>query len=124
MNDLDRNTRTLIVCFVVVLGALVPLRFVEAGQMMVARQSQILGEVAPLGIELEPVERVSPARLEAPYDRIDGVLGEGGVDCIDVSQATVLIDRITEELVEGTYSQAQVREILEVVEGIEERVCE
>lgn len=121
MNDLDRNTRMLIVCFAVALGALIPLRFVEAGQIMVVRQSQVLGEMSVPEFELDrPAQGLDPARLEAPYDQIDG----GVVGCIDAREAGVLIDRLTGELIEGIYSEVRVKEILGEAEKIEERVCE
>ena len=78
MTDLDRNTRTLIVCFSIALVALIPLRFVEAGQQAVrVGQSQVLGQSAERDV-IAPVtvKRINPAQLQAPYDEIDGGLGE------------------------------------------------
>ena len=43
MTNNDRNMRTLIVCFVLLMLALVPLRFSEYHQMM-NREVQVLGE--------------------------------------------------------------------------------
>ena len=79
MDDLARNTRTLIVCFTVALFALIPLRFVEEGQLVIARQNQVLGEifVEEVEAEEEPIIQVDPARLEAPYNLIDGGLVSG-----------------------------------------------
>jgi hypothetical protein len=43
MTNNDRNVRTLIVCFILLILALVPLRLVELGQMG-DRSIQVLGE--------------------------------------------------------------------------------
>ncbi len=42
MTENDRNTRTLIVCFVMAMMALIPLRVVEMGQSL--NQARVLGE--------------------------------------------------------------------------------
>jgi len=44
MTDNDRNTRTLVVCFVLALAVLVPLRVMEGGSVVVERQAEVLGE--------------------------------------------------------------------------------
>lgn len=44
MTDHDRNMRTLVVCFVILVLALIPLRFVEIGNNMNASTTQVLGE--------------------------------------------------------------------------------
>jgi hypothetical protein len=44
MTNHDRNIRTLVVCFVLLILALVPLRFAEKKQMMNDRTVQVLGE--------------------------------------------------------------------------------
>jgi hypothetical protein len=44
MTNNDRNVRTLIVCFVLLILALVPLRFVEINNQMANRDVQVLGE--------------------------------------------------------------------------------
>lgn len=45
MTDHDRNIRTLVICFVLAVMALIPLRFVESGdEVMVSSKTQILGE--------------------------------------------------------------------------------
>lgn len=46
MTDNDRNIRTLVLCFILGVLALVPLRFVESkNAIMNVSQSQVLGEV-------------------------------------------------------------------------------
>ena len=44
MTDHDRNMRTLVLCFVVLVMALLPLRFVEFGNLGQASSSQVLGD--------------------------------------------------------------------------------
>ena len=45
MNEANRNTRTLIVSFLIAIAVLVPLRFVEIGEMGVgSSETQVLGE--------------------------------------------------------------------------------
>ena len=65
MNEFNINTRTLIVSFVVAIMALIPLRFVEAGQM-VNSDTQVLG----VKTEEAVVPEVQPV-LEAPYNEIE-----------------------------------------------------
>jgi len=92
---------------------------------MLSQQNRILGKttVPEIVVDVLP-ERPDPARLEAPYDRIDSKDLVNRVDCVEPDEAEVLVDRFTQDLVEGVYSEAQVRLILDVVESIEERVCE
>ncbi len=67
INDIDRNSRTLILCFVIAVFALIPLRFVEYGNESDLMQPQVLGEY----VEMLPVEEEAEIKLEAPYDTID-----------------------------------------------------
>ncbi|MFA7300700.1 MAG: hypothetical protein WC069_00090 [Candidatus Shapirobacteria bacterium] len=60
-NEFNLNTRTLIVSFVLALAVMVPLRFVEVGNLSVASQSSVLGD---------SIEAPVP-RIEAPYDIVD-----------------------------------------------------
>ena len=101
MNENARNTRTLIVSFVFAIMALIPLRFVEVGQMM-QEQPMVLGEETQMVEEVVlPESGVSEeVVLEAPYNEIEGytnpvseeeVLGEQTVavetECIPVEDA-------------------------------------
>lgn len=70
-NELNQNTRTLLVSFVFALMVMVPLRFVEVGNMM--------GSQAVLG---ESIEAPAP-RIESPFDSTElspGCLTSGYVD--------------------------------------------
>ncbi|MCW1949607.1 MAG: hypothetical protein KIH89_004185 [Candidatus Shapirobacteria bacterium] len=44
MTDFDRNVRTLLVCFVVALSVLVPLRIVKGDSVLIVREAEVLGE--------------------------------------------------------------------------------
>jgi len=44
MTDNDRNTRTLVICFVLAVMSLISLRFVEVGNITSVSNSQVLGE--------------------------------------------------------------------------------
>lgn len=74
MTENDRNTRTLIVCFVIALMVMIPLRFVEVGNIMDVQNQQVLGETTEVIVtEPKKVPAVNiDAKLEAPYDEIDG----------------------------------------------------
>lgn len=59
MNNLNRNTRTLIVSLLIAVFALIPLRFIEVGQMQekYMMQTQVLGEQTDEIIE-EPDQEI------------------------------------------------------------------
>jgi len=86
MNELNRNTRTLIVSFVVAIFALIPLRFMEASQSVSVfnEKAEVLGE--------QTEER---SLLEAPYDVL-----ESKKDCLSEKTALELKKQI-EELTVG-----------------------
>ena len=103
MTDLDRNTRTLIMSFAVAMFALVPLRFIEVGQQVTDMSgTMVLGTQE--SVEQEVTDYQSEARLEAPYNEIDGpVLGasiesseevmvEESVNCINADEASAIIE--------------------------------
>lgn len=72
MTNNDRNTRTLIISFVIAIMALVPLRFYEVGQQSVDMISnsnvQVLGEVEEI---VEPTVAPAQPLLESPWNDID-----------------------------------------------------
>ena len=68
MTDFDRNVRTLIVCFVVAVFGLIPLRFIEVGNSV-----RVLGESTVIEVKDEvklPNAEVETVELEAPYDEV------------------------------------------------------
>ena len=72
MTNNDRNTRTLIISFVIAIMALVPLRFYEVGQqsvdMMTSLNVQVLGEVEEIA---EPTMVPAQPLLESPWNDVD-----------------------------------------------------
>jgi len=81
-NDLNQNTRTLIIAFSFALMVLVPLRFVEVGNMS---QAMVLGD---------SIEMAAP-RIEEPYASMETV-------CLDdkyVNKVILFLDN--EKLVKG-----------------------
>ena len=86
MTDNEKNTRTLIISFVLAMMVLVPLRFVEATQQTLDASNRILGEMVTAPVqrvrkEVVPVVKNDGA-LEAPYDKL-----ENKKVCISVEQA-------------------------------------
>lgn len=72
INESNRNTRTLIVSFVLAIMALVPLRFVEAGQIIEANRGEmVLGDSEEIILPNAEVP-MNKVVLEAPYNEIDG----------------------------------------------------
>lgn len=72
MNNFDRNTRTLIVSFLIAIFALIPLRFIEAGeQQNMMFDAQVLGESTSVLEETAAAEVKPAVMLEAPYDQIE-----------------------------------------------------
>jgi hypothetical protein len=69
MNNSNRNTRTLIVSFLIAVFALIPLRFIEVGQQQeLMMQTRVLGEKIEQPMIIE--EEVIFSGLEAPYDQM------------------------------------------------------
>jgi len=80
MTDNDRNSRTLIVCFVVAVLTLIPLRMVEVGE---GARAAVLGE------EVAAEEQTV---LEAPYEEIE----RGEVSCVEQSGIDELLGRMSQ----------------------------
>jgi len=68
MTKQEKNMRTLIVCFVLLILGLIPLRFIEIKNLMEnsQRQSQILGEETQ--VEIKEVDRVEIVLPNAEVD--------------------------------------------------------
>lgn len=128
MNDnINRNTRTLIVSFVIAIMVLIPLRFVEVG-------NSLGGEASVLGESI-----VSPeVRIEPPYDQIDAlveedsdnsVLGESNdwvespVTCNSNEDVDAAIAELTARL-EANSGAAESEEIFGEIESIEATRCQ
>ena len=116
MNDLNRNTRTLIVSFVIAIMVLVPLRFVEAGEQatLVNESSQVLGEVS----EVVESNSVKTAKLEEPYNEIDG-----NQDCIDKVELEKLERAVSERLQQEDLGDSDKLKLLDGLREQELNVC-
>ena len=114
MNESNRNTRTLIVSFVVAIMALIPLRFVEVGQMMES-QAQVLGE----SVVLPNSEVVTESVLEAPYNEIEA----GKLNCIAKSDSEMLLKEYKTQLESGLVSANAIDQVVNEMVNIEKNTC-
>jgi hypothetical protein len=122
MNESARNTRTLIVSFVFAIMALIPLRFIEVGQM-VNSNVQVLGDQDVL-VTLPN----SGMELEAPYDEIEfsnQVLGDEVVEtsCISPEDAGVLIAEYQDKLLNGGLDGEMTDQLVTELMAIESTTC-
>lgn len=69
MTKQERNIRTLIVCFVLLMFGLVSLRFIEVNNIMVSSKSQVLGDETV--VEVEEVDDVNIVLPNAEVDLSD-----------------------------------------------------
>lgn len=139
MTNTDRNTRTLIVSFAIAVMALIPLRFVEVGQMMEAVSSN---EVQVLGAQTREsasvtlpeadvtVSQNQDAILEAPYDQIDGqaVLGASievpvEQDCIVQGDSAAVISSLKSDLARPGLTGAVRVDLLNQIRMVEVNTC-
>lgn len=119
MNDNARNTRTLIVSFVFAIMALIPLRFVEVGQMM-SSSSQVLGDQMYAGEVVLPVDELGEQGvLEAPYNELETeqVLGQSS-DCLPTEDGLALLSeyegRLSEGGLDGVTTDRMVSEMIQI----------
>jgi hypothetical protein len=137
MNENARNTRTLIVSFVFAIMALIPLRFVEVGQMM-QDQPMVLGEETQNEQQVVlPESGVSEeVTLEAPYNEIEGyvnpapaeeVLGDETVavepECIPVEDANRVLAEYEARLSEGGLDSTTTDNLVSEMISIEGAMC-
>jgi hypothetical protein len=122
MNDINRNTRTLIMCFSLAVLGLIPLRFVEVGQMMDAavnqQEVQVLGETTQNEVVLPPTAEISPdseTGLEAPYNEVDG-------PCLTNADYVAKMDLINNEL-SGKLTKAEENNLINLSVSLESRRC-
>lgn len=82
MNNFDRNTRTLIVSFLIAIFTLIPLRFVEAGQEQnMLMDAQVLGE--SIVVSEDGVADKSGPVFEAPYDELEKCMNKDDVKAME-----------------------------------------
>jgi len=107
MNDnINRNTRTLIVSFVIAIMVLIPLRFVEVGNSLGSGAS-VLGETVVQ----------SEAKIEAPYDQIDSSLA-----CNLDQEVDAAVSLLTANLAEDL-STDEAEVIFREIESVEATRC-
>lgn len=94
MNNLNRNTRTLIVSFLIAVFALIPLRFIEAGQQQAfTLPAQVLGEKTEKTVG-EAVELKSG--LESPYDQMEKCYSQKEIKAME-KEVEILLTEIGEK---------------------------
>lgn len=112
MTDQTRNIRTLIVCFVVAIMVLIPLRFIEVGNsLMEQRNESVLGEIS--------LPEPGGPKLEAPYEEIEAQ----SYECIDSEAAHTRVEQITERMMADDLGQEEARQLSNELVEIERRVC-
>ena len=90
MTENDRNTRTLIVCFVMAMMALVPLRVVEMGQSL--NQTRVLGETEEVltDVVIEEVDETTETETEDQMVVDEEGLANGGELILEEVEEVVL----------------------------------
>lgn len=115
MNNFDRNTRTLIVCFLIAIFSLIPLRFIEAGQEQeLILQTQVLGEKIeqPMVVDEEDVF----SGLEAPYDQLES--------CISQEEIEMMENEIFLSYQDGNLSEEEVEVLLSEIGERKNNICQ
>ena len=123
MNDLNRNTRTLIVCFVIGVFSLIPLRFYEVGSQ-VAEESQVLGLQRSVEVVMPDSELrgESVPVLEFPYEEVESGVEEE-VSCLTRQEADRVVGSLTELLKTPGLDSELVTAAMEEIASTEARVC-
>jgi hypothetical protein len=134
MTDFERNTRTLIVCFVIGIFTLLPLRFYEEGQrineLRELSEQQVLGvsDIDYGKVRLVSEEEVKGEEgLEAPYQEIEFGSQEGdylGVSCISIEEAESVTSQVRALLEKGEVSDEQRQALNESYTNIMSQVCQ
>lgn len=115
MNEINSNTRTLIVGFVLAIMVLIPLRFVEVGQMVGQSTSkQVLGVETVSQAVTEPTKAV----LEEPYQTI-----ENTKVCITKAEIDSGWADLKTEAENKQMNQDQISEAVGQLVSAEENIC-
>lgn len=109
MENTNNNVRTLIVSFVVAIMALIPLRFVEAGQEINYNPTKVmvLGETTS---QKEVVLPNAEIKLESPYNEI-----ENQKSCFSQEEINLAWDSLKSGVENG---QIEAKKLNQVVTGI------
>lgn len=100
-----RNCKTLIICFVIALFALVPLRFIEEGnKLSYTPRNQVLGEEVVL-IDKKPIVDEVEIEAEVENEIKDEIEGEDEVVIVkeEKQMEIILPDSDIEYLIERVY---------------------
>jgi len=110
MNDNDRNTRTLIVCFVLAIMTLIPMRFVELRNGMIGGGDdyQVLGEYS--------------SEVVLPNEVVDMEESVGG--CLAVEEVNAILDEMKARIDSGELTEVEVGEVINQMMAVESSSCE
>jgi len=126
ISEFNRNCRTLVVSFVIAIMAMIPLRFVEMGQIMTMAEPTVLGETVSQEVVL-PSAEVEQKLFEAPYDQegsVEQVLGTSTeVSCISRDEANMLYESYATKLETVKLNDLQKQQLAEEVLAVEQSVC-
>jgi hypothetical protein len=104
------------VSFLVAIFALIPLRFIEAGeQESLFNNAQVLGEKISEPVFIEEVTSGATIKLEAPYDRLDA--------CISEQKAKEAEDEVINQLENKELGSEEIVTIVEKLREIEVNIC-
>ena len=129
-NEFNANVRTLIMSFVFAIMFLIPLRFVEVGNMMNGVTPTVLGE----SIEVKPVivlpnAEVEAPLLEAPYanelqpqEQVLGATAETSA-CYEEAEADKLVEGYTKALEVMNLNEMQVNKTMADIVMVERNRC-
>ncbi len=106
MNNLNRNTRTLIVSFLIAVFALIPLRFIEVGQM----QEQYLIDTQVLGEKTEEIIE------EDLYNQFESCFSQEEIDTLE--------NEIYVSYEEGNLNEEEVEILLGEVGEKKNNICQ
>jgi len=113
MEEINRNTRTLIISFTVAILAMIPLRFVEVGNQLevIDSRSMVLGETSQEVISLESPYNVIDAEAEA----VESAEAVEANDCLTEVDASVMIKEIVNDMSPDYLSE---------IELVRENICQ
>jgi len=127
LSDFNRNSRTLIISFVVAIMAMIPLRFVEVSQSGLFEQPMVLGEAIESQKIMVPEAVTQPVIFEAPYNETeltDSVLGTSDeVKCISREDADRMYEAYAVKLETVRLNEMQRQQVAEEILAVEESVC-
>ncbi len=120
MENINRNTRTLIVSFVIAIMALIPLRFVEVGQSLSNQINvQVLGESTANKIVL-PNDRIETVNVEAPKEE---VVSEPETGCVEGQEIDQQWDNLRKTVFDGVEDEETLQGMVAQLVDMQKKVC-